>query len=262
VVIAGGTPSQPALLSLTVAGAAVGVRVDGGRDVELRNVILRDNKEAGLRVLANATASLISGTVLRNAVGIDVEGTASVRDTLITANAVGLSAGSGGMITTTYSNVAENTTADRRGVDLGNGDLSVAVQFVAANDSRLAEAQGTTDHGDPADAFDQEPQPNGNRINIGAFGNTPFAELSVWSTTPVPQNGADAAPVAPVAVTPAPVAVTPAAPSVNGDGGCAVAMGRPSGSDAGSFTLIALAIILVSGRWRQRQGPAQKPPRS
>jgi outer membrane protein assembly factor BamB len=245
VVINGGTPGQPALRSLTVANAAVGVRVDGGHDVELRNVILRDNTEAGLRVLANATASLINGTVLRNAVGTDVDGTTSIRNSLITANAIGLSAGSTGLITTTYSNVAENTTADRRGVAAGNGDLTVAVQFVAANDYRLAAAQRTTDHGDPTDAFDQEPQPNGTRINIGAFGNTPFAELSVWSTALVPQSGAGATPVA----------VTPAAPGTNGDGGCAVATGRWSGSDTVNLTLIALAIISAARR-RRRQGPA------
>jgi hypothetical protein len=30
------------------------------------------------------------------------------------------------------------------------------LQFVAANDWRLTDAQGTTDHGDPSDSFDEE----------------------------------------------------------------------------------------------------------
>lgn len=239
VVIDGGNPGQPALRSLTVAGAAVGVRVDGGHDTELRNVILRDNSEAGLRVLANATASLISGTVVRNAVGVDVDGAASIRNTLVTANAFGVSAGSSATIATTYSDVAENTAADRRGVAAGEGDMVVAVQFVAADDWRLAAAQGTTDQGDPADPFDEEPQPNGGRINIGAFGNTPFAELSAPPAAPIPPSGAGD-----------PGAVTPGALATERDGGCAVAKNRRSGSPANGLTLMALAIIIASRRRR------------
>ena len=34
------------------------------------------------------------------------------------------------------------------------------------------------DAGDPNSAFDQEPQPNGGRINMGAYGNTVYASLS------------------------------------------------------------------------------------
>jgi hypothetical protein len=243
VVINGGTPGQPALRSLTVAGAAVGVRVDGGQDVELRNVILRDNSEAGLRALENAKVSLHSGTVVRNAIGIDVDtdGAVLVRNTLVTANAVGLSAGSAGMIETTYSDVAENTTADRVGVDVGVGDLAVAVRFVAANDWRLAGAQETTDHGDPADDFDQEPPPNGGRINIGAFGNTPFAEASA------PSSAASTGLVPPSGVG-APATVSPTAPDVHGNSGCALAPGRRVDFPLGGLTLMALAVVIASRR--------------
>ena len=248
VVIGAGSAGQPALRSLTVAGAAVGVRVDAGHDVELRNVILRDNSEAGLRILAGATASLINGTVLHNAIGIDVDGAALIRNTLITANAIGLSAGSTGMITTTYSNVAENTTADRRGADVGPGDLAVAVQFVAANDWRLADAQGTTDHGDPADPFDEEPEPNGGRINIGAFGNTPFAERSAPPSTGVSPDPARA----PVPVTPTPPPDPPGKPvaEAHGSGGCTLAPGRRFDFLTGGLILMALAISAARRRRR------------
>jgi hypothetical protein len=37
----------------------------------------------------------------------------------------------------------------------------------------------TIDAGDPKDDFSQEPQPNGGRINQGAFGNTPYATRSL-----------------------------------------------------------------------------------
>jgi outer membrane protein assembly factor BamB len=252
VIIGGGKAGQPALRSLTVAGAAVGVLVDAGHDVELRNVILRDSSEAGLRILAGATATLINGTVLHNAIGIDVAGAASVRNTLVTANAIGLSAGSTGMIATAYSDVAGNPTADRQGIDVGLGDLAVAVEFVAANDWRLADAQGTTDHGDPADPFDEEPQPNGGRINLGAFGNTPFAEHSALPsalTSPTPTG----API-PVMPTPPSVPDTPGtAPGtrttdLRGNGGCALALGRRSNFPTSGLILMALAIGAVCRR--------------
>ncbi len=54
-------------------------------------------------------------------------------------------------------------------------------QFVnlAANDFRLVAATSTSiDAGDPASAFVLEPGPNGNRINLGAYGNTILAATS------------------------------------------------------------------------------------
>jgi len=206
-----------------------------------------------LRILAGATASLINGSVLRNAIGIDVDGAASVRNTLVTANAIGLSAGSSGMIATTYSDVIENTTADRRGSDVGLGDLAMTVEFVAANDWRLADGQGTTDRGDPADPFDEEPQPNGGRINLGAFGNTPFAELSAPPSAGVSPDPAGA----PVPVTAPPPPVPDASvpdtqgkpvADVHGGGGCTLAPGRSFDFLTGGLTLMALAISAARRR--------------
>ena len=38
-----------------------------------------------------------------------------------------------------------------------------------------AQSSPCLDAGDPASNYSQEPQPNGNRINMGAYGNTPQA---------------------------------------------------------------------------------------
>jgi MYXO-CTERM domain-containing protein len=73
---------------------------------------------------------------------------------------------------------------DYDGTSAAATDLAAVVAFEAgapgSDDSidRLRPAQPTTDRGDPGDDFTLEPTPNGGRINIGAFGNTPFAELS------------------------------------------------------------------------------------
>ena len=36
------------------------------------------------------------------------------------------------------------------------------------------------DMGDPASAWANEPEPNGGRVNLGAYGNTPWATLSPY----------------------------------------------------------------------------------
>ena len=37
------------------------------------------------------------------------------------------------------------------------------------------------DAGNPSDDYSNEPSPNGNIINIGAYGNTPYASKSIWT---------------------------------------------------------------------------------
>ncbi|MCC7333449.1 MAG: right-handed parallel beta-helix repeat-containing protein [Pirellulaceae bacterium] len=50
--------------------------------------------------------------------------------------------------------------------------------FVSASDFRLQAGSPAIDAADPDAAFSLEPQPNGSRRNLGAFGNTELAELS------------------------------------------------------------------------------------
>jgi len=54
----------------------------------------------------------------------------------------------------------------------------VAFLDAAGGDYREAPSQPSLDSGDPRDGFSQEPAPNGARINMGAFGNTPLAATS------------------------------------------------------------------------------------
>jgi hypothetical protein len=48
----------------------------------------------------------------------------------------------------------------------------------AADDYHVLAGSPTIDAGDPTGAFSQEPGPNGNRVNLGAYGNTPQAAVS------------------------------------------------------------------------------------
>lgn len=176
---------------LTVTGAGIGVRVDEARAARLRNVILRDNAEVGLDVTATGAAELVSATLIRNGSAVRSAGTVNVKNTLVTLNDVGLDAIVGGQIQSRYNNLWQNRLEDYRGTVRDASDLAAAVAFDAPeHELRVQAAQPTTDRGDPLDDFSSEPLPNGRRINIGAFGNTQFAELSVASTTA--DAGADA----------------------------------------------------------------------
>jgi hypothetical protein len=187
---------------LTVSGAKIGVAVDAATGVQLRNLILRDNEDAGLLVGPTGQAQLISATVVRNGSGVRAAGQTSVRNAVVTGNGVGLHALQAGLLISAHDDVYQNRDADYRNVGRGDGDLAVAVTFSATpeDDLRFSAPQPTTDKGDPADDFANEPLPNGGRINIGAFGNTAFAELS--AAVPGDEPSMDAG-LAPDASTPA-----------------------------------------------------------
>jgi MYXO-CTERM domain-containing protein len=244
VVLGEGTGSD--LRDLTVTGAKLGVRVDGGAH-ELRNVIVRDNTVAGVRIAATAAVDVICVTVMRNGVGVDAAGTARLRNVLVSQNGVGVQGAAGATFTTRYSNVFANHEADRRLVDAGMGDLTASVLFVdeAANDLRLRAAQPTTDRGDPADAFDQEPAPNGGRVNIGAFGNTVFAELSGQELG----SGMGGRPSGASPVT-APMATGGGATPDQAHSGCGCAVGQRDAGPAG--VLLATLLALAASRRRRR----------
>ena len=248
------------LRQLTVAGARIGVQVEAD-GVHVRNVILRDNAEAGLAVTAQGSAVLVNATVTRNGAGVRADGNTVVRNTLVTANQLGLTAAAPGLLASKHNNVYDNQISNHDGVLADPTDLASAVTFAAGDpdDLRLAPAQASTDRGDPSDDFAQEPAPNGARINIGAFGNTPFAELSESHGAPADGGlaGDDAG------VDAATDAGTPgAAPDVPpSKGGCGCAVGgagdTPVGAGATGFTLL-LALL----GWRRRPRARALPSRS
>jgi outer membrane protein assembly factor BamB len=235
------------LRQLTITGARTGVQVSAAKDVHLRNLILRDNAEIGLDVADSGSADLISASVVRNGIGVRAAGTTQVRNSLITANDVGLQGTATGLLGSRYDNVYDNHADDYRNVARGDGDLGLAVRFEQddATELRLRPAQPTTDHGDPTDEFAAEPSPNGGRINIGAFGNTTFAELSVPGAD---ASAADAGAGGPDGGTtaPAPDGAESAIGAQND--GCSCSFGRGTSGPAPAwlvgFGLVALARLL------------------
>ncbi len=77
-----------------------------------------------------------------------------------------------------------NIDADPLFVDPGYWDGNVWMN----GDYHLQACSPGIDAGDPASDFSNEPEPNGYRVNMGAYGNTPEAAPNTGSLLPVPDN--------------------------------------------------------------------------
>jgi hypothetical protein len=230
------------LRQVRVVGAEIGVSVEAATSVKLRNVILSDNSAVGLAVEATGSAELVSATVARNGIGVRVRGATGIRNALATANGTGIAASDAALAITGYSDVWGNTR-DWEGTRPHDTDLGVAVTFASGEAVPLlpTAAQPSTDRGDPADDYALEPVPNGGRINMGAYGNTPFAELSTYIPGPLDGGGGpgDAGSSGDDGGTAAP------AKSANG-GGCGCDLGgsrQPGGGFAGALLLVGYALM-------------------
>ena len=77
----------------------------------------------------------------------------------------------------------ENITADPLFVDTENGDyhlLSERGRYWPEHDVWVLDEVSSPciDGGDPNSDYSNEPMPNGGRINMGAYGGTPYASMS------------------------------------------------------------------------------------
>jgi hypothetical protein len=247
----------PALKNVTVMGAQVGVDVVDVPDALLRNVVVRDNEKAGVQVEDGAGAEAVNVTLAHNGVGAYVSGKLSIHSSIVIQNATGLARVDQGAVTSRYNNVFGNATANYQDLAAGTGDLSVAVTFRSTADFHLVGFQQTTDKGDPGDAYGLEPQPNGARVNMGAFGNTATAELSQsvsgWTPVSDARTGvAGAASGASPVTDPSGSHETPGGATQNppggGGSGCAVA-GR-SATVSSFWLLFAVGALVIARRRR------------
>ncbi len=246
----GGTDpkSTAGLDQASVAGAATCVAVTAGATaVRLTHLIVRDCATAGISVSAGGGATIVNATVEGNGIGVDSSGVATIKNSLVSGSMVGLKSEAVGALVSGYDDLFGNST-EYSGLTAGTGDLSVAVTFadLAGHNLMLSGPQASTDQGDPADDVGVEPTPNGARINLGAFGGTTDAELSV----PAAVDGAPG-------LTPTPSTPTPAGPSETqsheiGASGCAVGGQPPDWGQAS--VILALAALLIALRRARRSG--------
>ncbi|HTB57331.1 MAG TPA: PQQ-binding-like beta-propeller repeat protein, partial [Polyangia bacterium] len=243
----------------TVAGAATCVAVGSGAiGVQLTHLVVRDCATAGITVAGGGGAAIANATVVENGIGVDATGIATIKNSLVSGNDVGLKSEGSGDLVSSYDDLFGNTI-DHQGLAAGTGDLAAAVKFVdlTGHNLMLAGPQPSTDEGDPADAVGEEPTPNAARINLGAFGGTADAELSV----PAAVTGEPGSPApTPAIPTTLPPGESPVHQVGEPAGGCALGGGSPDWNGWALFaTLAALALTLTRDRSRRSRARARSP---
>lgn len=233
----------------TVTGAATCVSVSGSANgVRLTHLIVRDCATAGIDVAAGGSAAIANATLVADGIGVDAAGSVKIKNSLLTGNDVALEGESPGALASRYDDLYGNTT-DYQGLAAGSGDLAAAVAFVdaAGHNFLLPGPEASTDQGDPADEVGAEPTPNGARINLGAFGGTADAELSL----PAAVGGNPGTPTG-TPSTPAPAGPTgPTGEAAGGgEGGCVTAGRAPA--SGGSLILVFVSLALAGVRRRPR----------
>jgi hypothetical protein len=259
------------LRDLTVKGAATGVATGQGAHVLLRNVILADNTAFGIDVGASGVATVICATLYRNDVAARSFGMMDIRNSIVAANRRGLVATPADALLSRYNDLFGNKEVDYENVVAGKGDLARTVAFYApdSGDLRIADESPTTDHGDPADDFSREPEPNGGRINLGAFAGTELAELSTPPGSSIGTSigtsiGKSVGTSAPAHATPVGSAATePPTVHPSSGGGCSLAPNsRGTRSDLGlGGPLETLGLGLLLG-WSAKHRRRRRPDRS
>jgi MYXO-CTERM domain-containing protein len=190
-----------------------------------------------------AARTIANATLVGNGRGVRAAGAVAIKNSLLTGNGIALAADAPDALVSAYNDIFENQVG-YLGASAGTGDVSMAVAFanLGQRDLRLLRTQPSTDRGDPADSSAAEPSPNGERVNLGAFGGTADAELSLEPSTAVSGRGD-----LPVVVGERPVPEPPVTASPRRDSGCAVG-GR---SDVHWPALLAAVGLLLARRRRR-----------
>jgi len=155
-----GTSSSITILNNVLANNTAGTSGGGiyvdttGTNIELINNTIAGNTSPNSGIHVENGTPTIRNTILCNNGPGDLYG---VSDTAISYSLI---------CDGTYDGINNNITGNPKFVDTGN------------NNYHLTACSPAVDAGDPADDYSQEPARNGARINMGAYGNTPEAEVS------------------------------------------------------------------------------------
>jgi len=168
--------------NLTLTGADTGIDSQSC-GVIVRNVILRQ-MDIGIYGDDTSDITIINNTFISHTTAaIWVAGQTVIRNNIIVRNETGiwwLGIEDDLPKLSIYYNDVYGNTSDYVDCAIGVGNISDEVLFKdeANNDYREVTGSETVDMGDPADDWLLEPNPHGGRVNIGAYGNTPYATTS------------------------------------------------------------------------------------
>lgn len=163
------------------------------------NIIARC--DTALVVQALGSPLIANNTIVNNQYGIFLATPEQciVKNNIVASNAVYGIAVSGDVAfggTLSYNNIWGNGINYYTGIGPGAGDISgdPAFKSTAQGNYILACDSVSIDAGDPGDPYGNEPQPNGNRINQGSYGNTSLATRRLDCPSPPPQGGEGSCP--------------------------------------------------------------------
>lgn len=162
---------------------AVGISVYGSAAyLNMLNTTISSSTLTGLN-LAAGSAEVENSTIANNGFSGIYAGVGThlnVRNSIIAFNgAYGLNYSDGVSGSRTYNNVYGNSSGDYYGTSASDGEISADPLF--GGDYRLNPDSSCIDAGDPASSYEHEPEPNGNRRNLGRWGNTEFAAQSIYN---------------------------------------------------------------------------------
>jgi len=164
---------------------------------EFRRCVFSHNTSHGFSTVGSTVRIRNCVAYSNSGAGFYISGSGDCRNCIAFSNgAEGITGGPWYCLS--FGNTGGDIYPDEYRNQVGN-NIIADPKFVspASGDFHLLPDSPAIDSGDPADAYDQEPEPNGNRINMGNYGNTPAATVSL-----------DVTPAAPVQTTVTPISGT------------------------------------------------------
>lgn len=174
----------PHITNVRIQGGETGIVTDNEAAIRVENIILTGN-QVGMTIGEASYAVVKNNTFVNNVldglrIPSHVKSRIDIRNNIFSGHGKAAVRGPGGGkkesgSRTTYSVFHANGVTHADGAQSGVGDTTFTGSLFA--DARFHELSKTpaVDSGKPGDAYSREPVPNGHRVNVGAYGNTPEA---------------------------------------------------------------------------------------
>lgn len=174
----------------------IGISITGGSIYSFERNLVYGNTDTGVSAVASSTCTFDRCTITENLTGLTVTtvpgGTFTAKNLILYANGSGTPAEqlsvSGGTSDVTYCDIqggwlgTGNLDIDPLFVEPSNGDYHLQSEVGSYHDGQwLADDQTSLciDAGDPSSVYENESEPNGDRVNMGTYGNTDQASRSL-----------------------------------------------------------------------------------